>query len=319
MESKTDEREKRSAGVFVAFALLAVLAGPVRGYTASTFGAAIGFQTLAGGVLSGTLVGSALIALGVARRQGMLRSPQWLALVMLLVPQWLMLPLTAPYVRAVPWLHETRWAVGFMLSLAAPLWLALLAAMDLVAVEVPRMVAGAAIAGIGAVYLVVPVNAYSLAGNQAPVLVLEVLLNILVVFSWTYAAPRLAGAGTLATAGSFLLLSAAGDIVFSLMFERSSWQPVDWHGMTIPLLLEAVAVACSCWLWFWLLQRMTLAAFGMRTLAAWTATVAPGFVLMGFSEWRIDAAFVIALVAIVFSLRARVAEEQPVALGLSRG
>jgi hypothetical protein len=64
---------------------------------------------------------------------------------------------------------------------------------------------------------------------------------------------------------------------------------------------------------------MTLAAFGMRTLAAWTATVAPGFVLMGFSEWRIDAAFVIALVAIVFSLRARVAEEQPVALGLSRG
>lgn len=316
MESRTDEREKRGVGVFVAFAVLAVLAGPVRGYTATAFGAAMGFQTLAGEALTGALAGIVLIGLGVARRQGMLRGPQWLALLVLLVPQWLMLPLTAPYVRSIPWLHETRWAAAFMLSLAAPLWLALLAAMDVVPVAVPRMVAGAAIAGIGAVYLVVPVNAYNIAPNQIAVLVLELLLNILIVFSWVFAAPRLDGTGTLVAAGSFLLLSAAGDGVFSLLYERTSWQPVDWHSITVPLLLEAGVIACSCWLWFWLLQRMTLAAFGMRTLAAWVASIAPGFAVMGFAQWRIDAAFAIALAAIVIALRARLSEEQPVALGL---
>jgi hypothetical protein len=316
MESRTDERKKRGVGVFVAFAVLAVLAGPVRGYTATVFGAAMGFQTLAGEALTGALAGIVLIGLGVARRQGMLRGPQWLALLVLLVPQWLMLPLTAPYVRSIPWLHETRWAAAFMLSLAAPLWLALLAAMDVVPVAVPRMVAGAAIAGIGAVYLVVPVNAYNIAPNQIAVLVLELLLNILIVFSWVFAAPRLDGTGTLVAAGSFLLLSAAGDGVFSLLYERTSWQPVDWHSITVPLLLEAGVIACSCWLWFWLLQRMTLAAFGMRTLAAWVASIAPGFAVMGFAQWRIDAAFAIALAAIVIALRARLSEEQPVALGL---
>lgn len=317
MEPKAGKRQ--GVSVYVAFAVLAGLAGPVRGYTTNAFGATMGFQTLAGGTLSGVLAGVALLALVALRRESMLRGPQWLALLVLLVPQWLMLPLTAPYVRSIPWLHETRWAVAFMLSVAAPLWLALLSAMEIVPVEVPRAVAGAAIAGIGAVYLVVPVTDYSIAPNQTLVLLLELLLNILVVFSWAYAAPRLAGAGTIVAAGSFLLLSAAGDAAFSLLYERSSWQPVDWHSIAVPLVLEAAVVACSCCLWFWLLQRMTLAAFGMHTLAAWVASVAPGFVLMGFTQWRIDAAFAIALAAIVIALRARVSEEQPVALGLGGG
>lgn len=304
------------AKVLAAFVLLAVIAGPIRGYSASAFGAATGFQTLAGGALSGALAGIVLLAVAVVRRERTLRGPQWLALAVLLVPQWLMLPLTAPYVRSIPWLHETSWAVSFLLSLAAPLWLALLSAMDVVPVEVPRAVAGAAIAGIGAVYLVVPVNAYNLAADQTPVLVLELLLNIVVVFSWAYAAPRLEGAGAFATAGSFLLLSAGGNVLSSLLFERESWQPLDWRGILVPLLLEATVVAASCWLWFWLLQRMSLASFGMRTLAAWVASVAPGLLFMGLTEWRIDAAFAIALGAVVVALRARVAGEQPVALGL---
>lgn len=316
---RAGDREPQRISVVGAFALLAVLAGPVRGYTTNAFGAAMGFQTLAGGTLSGLLAGFPLLAIGISRRQQMLSVAQWIALAVLLVPQWLMLPLTAPYVRTIPWLHETRWAVGFMMSLAAPLWLALLSAMDIVPVEVPRAVAGAAIAGIGAVFLVVPVTDYTLAPNQTPVLLLELLLNILVVFSWAYAAPRLAGAGTMVTAGSFLVMSAVGDVISSLLYERSSWQPVDWRTFGLPLLIEAVVVACSCCLWFWLLQRMTLAAFAMRTLAGWVATVAPGFVLLGFTQWRIDAAFAIALSAIVIALRARVAEEQPVALGLSGG
>jgi hypothetical protein len=61
---------------------------------------------------------------------------------------------------------------------------------------------------------------------------------------------------------------------------------------------------------------VTLGAFGMRALAAWLAAVIPGLAAFGFRDWRADAAVVIALGAVVVALRARVAEEQPVALGL---
>jgi hypothetical protein len=39
-------------------------------------------------------------------------------------------------------------------------------------------------------------------------------------------------------------------------------------------------------------------------------------VLFGFMSWRIDVALAIAVAAIVVALRARVADEQPLALGL---
>jgi hypothetical protein len=54
----------------------------------------------------------------------------------------------------------------------------------------------------------------------------------------------------------------------------------------------------------------------MRALAMWTATMVPGFVLFGFLSWRIDAGLAIAVAAILVALRARSAEEQPLALGL---
>jgi hypothetical protein len=54
----------------------------------------------------------------------------------------------------------------------------------------------------------------------------------------------------------------------------------------------------------------------MRQLAAWVAAVVPELALIGFRQWRLDAALVIALGAIVVALRARGGEEQPVALGL---
>jgi hypothetical protein len=61
---------------------------------------------------------------------------------------------------------------------------------------------------------------------------------------------------------------------------------------------------------------MTLAAFSMGSLAMWSAATIPGVVLFAFMSWRVDLAGVIALSALVLALRARVAEEQPVALGL---
>ena len=309
----------QSLTVLVAFVALAALAGPIRSYAAAPFDSAIHFQMLAGAALSGFLAGFALLALSAVRREGMRGGKRWLALLALLLPQWFALLLTPPYVRSIPWLHETRWGVVFLLTLAAPLWLGLLAALGWVKTEVPRAVAGAAIAGIGAVYLVIPVDASRVAPNQVPVLALQLLLSIAVVASWAYATPRLAGAGALAVAGWFLLLSAFGDVGFAMLFERSSWQPVSVREIVLPLLVEAAVTAASCWLWFWLLQRMTLAAFAMRALAAWTATVLPGFVLFGFRNWRIDAALVTSVAAIAVALRARVAEEQPLALGLHSG
>jgi hypothetical protein len=302
--------------VLVAFAALALIAGPITSYAYPQFFSAMRWQTFAGGAFSSGLTGIVLLLVSVVRRQRMLDAKHWLVLLVLLLPQWLALPLTAPYIRSIAWLHETRWGVAFLLSLAAPLWLALLSALQIVSVEVPRVVVAASIAGIGAACLVIPIDAYSVSPNEAPVLLLELSLSILVVFTWAYAAPRLASAGTLATAGSFLLLSALGNAGFWVIFERGSRQAVDWREVVGPLLVEGAVTACSWWLWFWLLERMTLAAFSMRALAAWTATMVPGFVLFGFLSWRIDAGLAIAVAAILVALRARSAEEQPMALGL---
>ena len=314
MEPAPDQSSRR---IWLGFVALALLAGPVRGFTTDAFATAMGLQTLAGGALSSLLAGVVLLLLSVARRERMPGRSQGLALLVLLVPQWLAVPLTAPYVSSIPGLHEARWGVLLTLALAAPLWLGLLSSMEWISVEVPRAAIGAAIAGIGAVYLVIPADSYHLAWNQAPVLAIQLLLSIAIVWSWAYAAPRLARTGTSIVAASFLLLSALGDAGLSLLYERSAWQPVDWTGVPVPLLMEAAVIACSCWLWFWLLERMTLAAFSMRPLAVWTAGLIPGFVMFGFLQWREDTALAIALAAIAVALRARVAEEQPTALGLN--
>ncbi len=308
----------RQPGLVVAgFVALALLDGPVSGYSGSASYAAVNFQTLAGGGVIGIVAG--LLLLTVASRQTGLGKTQWLALLLLLVPQWLELLLAPPHLRAISGLHATGWGVGLLLGLGAPLWLALLAALEWVKFEVPRAVVGAGIAGVGAAYLVIPVAATNVVANQVLVLALQVVLNIAVVFAWAYAVPRLAGAGAVASAGGFLLLSGLGDAGLSLVFERSAWRPVDWRGAALPLLIVAVVMAVSCWLWFWLLRRMALAAFSMHPLAAWTAAMLPGFAYAGFMQWRIDAALVMAVAAIVVALRARMAEEQPVALGLTGG
>ncbi len=249
-------------------------------------------------------------------RERLPRGAGLLALLALFVPQWLTGLLSPPAIRAVPALHETPWGVPFLVSLAAPLWLGLLSALQLIRDEVPRAIAGASIAGIGAVLLVIPIDAYRLSSNQIPVAALHVLLGLLTVFSWSYARPRLAAAGTAAVAGCFLLLTALGGAAALPLVVGGLPSPLSWRAAVLPLAMTAAVNAACWWLWFWLLQRMTLAAFGMRTLALWTATILPGFLLFGFLSWRVDLAVAIAVAAIVVALRARVAEEQPLALGL---
>jgi hypothetical protein len=240
---------------------------------------------------------------------------QWKALLLLLVPQLCAVPLTSP-LRPIAWLHGIGWGTGLLLSLAAPLWLGLIAAFDLVKVELPRAVVMAAIVGMGAVCLVVPTNAYRVAWNQIPMLLLVSLLGIATVISWTIARPRLEGLSAEWAAGGYLLLNCLGDTVFALLYERPSWQPLDGQALVVPVLCDAAILAATWWLWFWLLERMTLAAFGMRAMAAWAASVVPGLAILGFREWRADAALGITVAALVVALRARVAEEQPMALGL---
>ena len=95
----------------------------------------------------------------------------------------------------------------------------------------------------------------------------------------------------------------------SRMFDRSSWQPLAWREVALPLVVQSAVIACSWCLWFWLLQRISLGAFGMRALATWIASIIPGFALLGFLSWRVDLALAVAVAAIAVSLRAPRGEE----------
>lgn len=303
----------------IAFIALAVLAGPVTGFVSSSAGFGAQWLGPVRMAVGSGLAGLALLALAIVRRERLPRGTGLLALLVLFVPQWAAGLLSPPAIRASSALHETPWGVAFLVSLAAPLWLGLLSALQWVRDEMPRAVAGASIAGIGAVCLVIPTSAYAIALDQIPVAALHVLLGLLTVFSWSYARPRLLGTGTAAVAGCFLLLVALGGVVTLPLVVGELPSPLDWRAAVAPLLLMTLVNAASWWLWFWLLERMTLAAFGMHALAAWVAAMLPGLLLFGFLSWRNDAALAISVAAIAIALRARIAEEQPLALGLGDG
>jgi drug/metabolite transporter (DMT)-like permease len=321
MDRERNESGRLTRSVVAAFVALAVLVAIVPVWTKGALDFLLPFQELAGSALCFSVAGIVLMLLGAAVKQRMLDARQWLAILALLMPQWLTHALDVSYVGDVRWLHSPPSGYGFLLSIAAPLWLALLSAMQRVQEEVPRAVAGAAIAGIGAVCLVHSTHDYSVEPKQIPVALVQLLLSIATVYAWAYAKPRLALAGTLMAAGSFLLLSALGEGGFWLLSERRSWQPVEWGEVVAPLLLQAGVVAASWWLWFWLLERMTLAAFGMRAVAVWAAVLIFALANSDLLDWRLDwrmyVALAISVGAIVVALRARVSEEQPVALGLN--
>jgi len=258
----------------------------------------------------------ALLLAAMVRREMMLTRAQWFVVLLLLLPQWLAFELASALIRAIPGIHEIRWGVTLMIQIAAPLWLGLLSALGLVEMEVPRGAIAAGIAGIGAMCLIVPLDAMIVAPNQLLVLLLRTLLGIAMVYAWCRAHARISGASIFAWAGSYLLLRAAGSLIFSLLRERPYWQPVAWREVMLPLLFPAAVAAGAFLLWFWLLERMPLGAFSMHPLAIWAASMLPGFMMFGFLRWRIDAALLLAGAAIVFGTRARAGEEQAMSLGL---
>ncbi len=188
--------------------------------------------------------------------------------------------------------------------------------MQLIPDELPWAAAGAAIAGIGAVLLVVPVSAYQITIRTAPLALLQLAAAIFTVFTWSYARTRLAASSATFAAGIYLLLMALPETAIAYHRERGGWLPIDWSQTAVPLALAAATGAAVWWLWFRLLRRMTLAAFATRPLAIWVASALPFLFAGSYLSWRTDAAIAISVAALVVALRARVAEEQPLALGL---
>jgi hypothetical protein len=316
MASADEQRGRPDWVVYVAFSVLAILAGPIDGYVADAVLVATNAQLFAGMALASLLGGAGLIGYAILRGESLPRAAQWGVLVFLLAPQWCSVVLGS-LAGTVPWLHGIGEGTAFLLNLAAPLWLGLVAASDLIQIEVPVACIVSAIAGMGAVLLVIPANSYRLGWVQAPMLLLQILLGIATVVSWAIARLRVERRSIAGTAGCYLLLSGVGNACFALVYERGSWQPLDWHALIAPLLCDAALLAAMWCLWFWLLRRVTLGAFGMRGLAAWAATALPAFVSLGLLQWRVDVAVSIAVAAVAVALRARSADEQPTALGLS--
>lgn len=300
----------------LAFLLLALLQGITSAKTLGLLEGAMLGQHFAAILLLAGPGALLLLTWSRLRRYPLPNSSQWAALLLLALPGWLGLPLTSPDIHLPFGLHATPWGTPFLLSISAPLWLALLSALRIVTVEVPRMVVGAGIAGIGAVCLLLPVDSYAVGPNQVPILLIDLALLLLTLYSWAYARERLASLRSITAAGASLLLQAIASATLCWLLERPQWQPSPWRSVAYPWLLEFCLYVLCTWLWFWLLQHLPLPAFCMNTLALWAATLVLTFTLFGLLNWRVDLALSIAAAAITTALRARAADEHPLALGL---
>lgn len=304
-------RSLPSLQLYVAFVALALIAGPVDQFVSSAFLAGAAQSAALG--LASFCAALVLAVLGTfCRRRAPYRS-EWIALLVLVLPQWLIL---GPSVASVPALH-LGWGTQLLLSLAAPLWLGLLSASGAVGIEVPRPVIAAAIVGMGAVCLSLPVDVTAIGWGDASALLLNALLGVAVVASWVYARSRLAGCPAVSAAAAYLGLSSVGYILYALLYQHDRLHVAEL-GLTWATLLPEIATLAVAWvLWFWLLCRLSLAAFSMRMLASYAATLLFGFFYFGLAQWRMDAAFVISCTAVIVALRATPAGEQPLSLGLT--
>jgi drug/metabolite transporter (DMT)-like permease len=301
--------------VYLAFITLAVLAGPVDQSVSSTYLIGSPLPTFHSFAIASVAGAAVLAVFALIRRERLPRRSECAALLVLLAPQLCFVSF-GPNTTSFGSLH-LGWGTALLLSVAAPLWLGLLSATNLIAVEVPRSVVGAAIIGIGAVCLPLPLDATGITLGQLPAILLNVLFGIATVASWAFTRPRLTNCPIISAAAVYLGASALGYAVFAVIYERSAWHSMDWRLPLAALLPEVASLVVSWCLWFWLLKSLPLHAFSMRMLANCAATLLPGFLSFGVAQWRMDAAFVISCVAVAVALRATPAEEQPMLLGLA--
>ena len=300
--------------VYLAFITLAFLAGPIDQSVSSGFliGSPLArFHSLA---LASLLAAVLLVIVAAIRRERIPNRAEWTALLVLMLPQWCFVPF-GPNSSSFSALH-LGWGTALLLSLAAPLWLGLLGATNQIEVEVPRSTIAAAIIGIGAICLTLPLAATAVGWGQVPALLLNALLGVAIVASWTFARPRLSDSPLVSTTAAYLAVSSLGYLAFAAIYERDAWGGLNFR-ISWATLLPYVAVLIISWcLWFWLLQRLSLGAFSMRMMATCAATLLLGLLSFGVGQWRMDAAFVISCIAVAVALRVTPAEEQPVSLGL---
>jgi drug/metabolite transporter (DMT)-like permease len=301
----------RAWRIYGGFAALALLAGPVHSFAGEAFGLAGLLPAEGGYAAAGFFAGTALVSVALLRRERMLVRKEWLAVAGLIVPQ-LLAAVVGEKMR-----HNTPWGVTLLIGVGAPLWLGLLAALEMVGMATPRAAVGAGIVGVGAVCLVIPADVYRVAPQQAIALLLHLLIAMLMVYSWAYAQTRLASVGVLMCAGCYLVMNGIVQVGWAVSLRRGTGPIDDWRPVALSILAGVVVMGCLWPLWFWLLRRMTLAALCMGALAAWVASLLPELALGGVRQWRMDVAVMIAVAAVVVGVRARVPEEQPMALGLS--
>jgi drug/metabolite transporter (DMT)-like permease len=308
------EVTRRSWHPYAALAALGLLLGPIRTYIVPPAVGAFARHELGAEAIASCVAG--LVVLAFSREgQPNAGEPRSRAIWLLLLPQFLA---TLVHTHVLPFLphRELEWGTTAALTMASPLWLFLLVAVQLVSAEVPRVTAAAAIAGISTVLLSLETSAYSVETKDLPALIGSLALALLTVYIWAYAAPRLCGEVAARWAALFLLLRAAMDALFSAALERTSLGEVVWRDALELLALYAALTAVSMFLWFWLLKHLPLSAFALHPLAVWTASILGGMVVFGLANWRIDLAAAVDLAALWFGLRARFDDEQPVSLQL---
>lgn len=309
-----------SARIYLALAAMAALLGPTKFFVdqqvAQQVAAATQNQITAAPAFAGIFAGVVLVVFGIARRQPALRPSERLAIIALLLPPFADHLIRSTALSTIPWLQQPTTGDALLLTLAAPLWLGLLAALQIARAEVPRITIVAAIAALGAACLTVPLDAYTVGPNQVVMLIVQLALLVATVWSWSFARDRLNPASFALAAGAFVLLQTALLQAPTLLLQKSEIQPIDWRHAAFPLLLQALATALAMLLWFWLLTRMSLAAFTLHPLAIWIASTATAIALFGLTNWREDAALAIALAALIAGLRARPAQDNPIALDL---
>lgn len=314
---------------YALLALLALLLGPGAAMIVPSAGEALASHTLATEALASLAASAALyLTLGLLGRRSReapefnssAPGPRWTkharrALWLLLLPQALQRVAAS---QLLPQLPRSPISPGdaAALALAAPLWLALLAGLQRTRAEVPRATVAAAIFGLGALLLILPTDQFVLKIAQLPMFLLALSLAVVTVFAWSYAAEHLRPICPASIAARFLLIRGVLDGLLSLVIERTSFHEVVWKDALEPMLLYGLLAGASIPLWFVLLRRLPLSSFALHPLAIWTGSVIAGIAVFGPDNWRMDAAALLGLGALMLGVPALPRAEEPIALEL---
>lgn len=292
--------------IHVAFVALALLQGwPGRG---SSLAAALHGQTFAAQAISSAFAACLLLGIALLRGTKLPDRHQTGAIVLLIwVPMLTTLLITSSGEQRPAWFAPSPWGLRLLAALAAPLWLALLSGLQLSKAVVPRVLSGATIAALAGACLLLPGPSMTLRSTRdIPATMLTIVASIATVWTWSYASHRLQRLSVVLSASAACFIAGLTSATLSVLLERPHWQHVAADEVLMPLCIETLLFTLPiAVLWYWLLRAMPLPAFSMQAIAAWFVPSLSGFFFFGFRAWRVDAAFLLGVGALVVGLRAR--------------